>query len=321
MTYAPILRNLPEELRLTMLELVEAVEENVRAQLAVRREDFDALHTTLREVADVQYDTVERVDRLESALVRLAEAQERTEQRVEELAQAQSRTERRVEGLVEAQSRTEQRMEELAEAQSRTEQRMEELAEAQKRSEGRMERLETALAELAEAQQQTQEALKLLLKRADRMEPRADDAYGQFLELRYRDKASGYFGRLLRKARAIHINEIEDDLEPYLSEEELDDLRLADILIYGRPKLRPDVERVWLVVEVSAVIDRNDVERAQRRAAAMRKAGYLAVAAVAGAESTVGAGEAASTAKVLFVQNGSQRNWESALELALNAAV
>lgn len=300
MSYAPILRNLPEELRFTMLELIEAVEENMRDQLAVRREDFDALHATVREVADVQYRTIGQVDRLETAIVRLTEAQERTEERVEELAEAQKRSEGRLDRL------------EVA---------VMELVEAQKRSEGRLDRLEVAVTELIEAQKQTQAVLQVLIKRVDWIEPRTDRAIGHLLELSYRGKASSYFGRLLRRARAVDINEIEDDLETRLSEDELDDLRLADILVYGRPKQRPDVEGVWLVVEVSAVVDRNDVERAQRRAAVLRKAGYPAVATVAGEERTEGAQEAARSAAVLFLQNGSQQNWEEALVVALGSAV
>ena len=48
-----------------------------------------------------------RLDRLEEALARLAEAQARTEARVEALAQAQARTEAAVEALAQAQTRTE----------------------------------------------------------------------------------------------------------------------------------------------------------------------------------------------------------------------
>jgi len=62
-----------------------------------------------------------RLDRLEEALARLAEAQARTEARVEALAQAQARTEARVEALAQAQARTEAAVEALAQAQTRTE--------------------------------------------------------------------------------------------------------------------------------------------------------------------------------------------------------
>jgi len=77
----------------------------------------------------------------------LAEAQQRTEQRVEQLAEAQQRTEQRVEQLAEAQQRTEQRVEQLAEAQQRTEQRVEQLAEAQQRTEEALQLLARGLSE------------------------------------------------------------------------------------------------------------------------------------------------------------------------------
>jgi hypothetical protein len=48
-----------------------------------------------------------RINRLEEALIELAQAQARTEARVGELAQAQARTEARVEQLAQAQARTE----------------------------------------------------------------------------------------------------------------------------------------------------------------------------------------------------------------------
>lgn len=62
-----------------------------------------------------------RIDRLEDALARLAEAQARTEERVERLEEAHIRLTERIDRLAEAQVRTEQRLEALAQAQARTE--------------------------------------------------------------------------------------------------------------------------------------------------------------------------------------------------------
>jgi hypothetical protein len=122
-------------------------------------------------LAEAQRRTEQRVEQLAEAQQRteqrveqLAEAQQRTEQRVEQLAEAQQRTEQRVEQLAEAQQRTEQRVEQLAEAQQRTEQRVEQLAEAQQRTEQRVEQLAEEQRKLAEAQQKTEHALQLLAR-------------------------------------------------------------------------------------------------------------------------------------------------------------
>ena len=109
-------------------EIINLIEERLK-ELYVTRSDFRALQRVMKE---------------------LAEAQKRTEQRVEELAEAQKRTEQRIDSLT-------QRMEELAEAQKRTEQRVEELTEAQKRTEQRMDSLTQALT-------QTQLELKQLVE-------------------------------------------------------------------------------------------------------------------------------------------------------------
>jgi len=152
------------------LTLIREVEEKTKF-ITVARSDFDELRAVVKELAEAQKRTEQRV-------TELAEAQTRTEQRLDslsvsmdELAQAQKRTEQRVTELAEAQTRTEQRldsltirMDELAQAQMRTEQRldslsvsMDELAQAQKRTEQRV-------MELAEAQKRTEETLTDLLK-------------------------------------------------------------------------------------------------------------------------------------------------------------
>ena len=106
--------------------------------------------SVLNEVVDFHNELVKASDftELKSIVKDLAQAQGRTEERVEELAQAQGRTEERVEQLAQAQLRTEDRVgrleaavERLAEAQGRTEERVEELAQAQQRTEVALQRL------------------------------------------------------------------------------------------------------------------------------------------------------------------------------------
>ena len=70
-----------------------------------------------------------RVDRLEAALIRLAEAQVRSEERFVRLEEAQARTEARLEQLAAAQARTETRVEQLAAAQEHTELAVQALAQ------------------------------------------------------------------------------------------------------------------------------------------------------------------------------------------------
>jgi hypothetical protein len=142
------IESFPEELRVPLARLIDAL----RAELSVQRSDFEELKAVVRELAEAQRRTEERVGSLEAAVERLAEAQRRTEERVGELAQAQKRTEERVgsleaavERLAEAQSRTDERLERLEAA-------VERLAEAQLRTDERVGRLETAVERLAEAQ-------------------------------------------------------------------------------------------------------------------------------------------------------------------------
>ncbi len=291
MSYVAHVQELPQEWQVPLLKVLEAFESKIHADLAVRRKDFDALRAVVRDLAEAQKHTEQRVGRLEVALAELAESQKRTEQRVEELAEAQKRTERRVEELAEAQKRTEQRVEELAEAQKRTERRVEELAEAQRE-------MMAAIKTLTDVQ---------------------STLVGDRVERRYRERAFGYFGPVLRRAQSVSLGELEPQLEQHLSDREMDDLRWLDVLVRGKARRHPDEPEVWLAVEVSATVDSNDVERARRRAELLRKAGYLAMPVAAGERVLEGAKASAAEHHVFLLQDGQHYFWEEALAAALAA--
>jgi hypothetical protein len=215
-------------------------------------------------------------------------------------------------------------VEELAAAQARTEQRVEELAAAQARTEQRVERLEATVERLIEAQARTEERLQRLEAVVEKLvvtmaylEVRVADLTGWQLEYRYQQRAMAYFGRLLRRVRVLSLQELEETLEPRLSEEEWEDLLELDLLVSGQPRHRPEVPPVWLAVEVSATVDQHDVERAQRRAAALRRAGYRTIPTVAGKEVADEAEEAIRAGHLLVVQDGRTQFWEEALAAAL----
>jgi hypothetical protein len=140
---------------------------------------------------------------------------------------------------------------------------------------------------------------------------------GYFLEDRYASKAYAYFGRWLRRIQ-IELpfsldKTIEGQLEARLSHEELMDVLQLDILIRGQSRHQPDAPELWLALEVSAVIDRDDVERAERRAALLRKAGYAAIPGVAGGGVTKGATEALQDKPIVLILDGRSQGWEEAL--------
>ena len=127
---------------------------------------------------------------------------------------------------------------------------------------------------------------------------------GKELERTYREKAPAYFGRLLRKVKVVDLNRLRDELESQLSEEELHDVLLTDLIVKGRPQDREQDGDLYLAVEVSAVVDRHDVERAQRRAALLQKAGFSAIPVAAGYELTEGAEQQARKQRVALIMDG-----------------
>jgi len=246
---------------------------------------------------------------------------------VRELADAQRRTEERVGRLEERVGRLEAVVEELVQAQRRTEEEIRALAEAQRRTEERVSRLEAVVEELAEAQRRTEERvsrheelLQALLESHRRLVEVVGDLKGRMLELTYRDRATSYFGPLLRRMKVVDPYELEETLRAHLSEGEFRDVLRLDLLVCGQPRVRPEMGELWLAVEISSVVDRGDVKRAEQRATALRRAGYRVVPVVAGERLTQGAEEESRERRVVIVRDGQVHFWEEALNVWVEGA-
>ena len=260
--------------------------------------------TGFARLADAQSRTEAKVSELAEGQSRLTEAQSRLEGRVSELAEAQSRTEAKVSELAEAQSRTEAKVSELAEAQSRTEAKVSELAEGQSRLTEAQSRLEGRVSELAEAQSRTETkvselavALGSLTNTVERLSIRTDAVVGRTFELQFRDRLSSYLGRFLRRSKLLRNDEVLDAIESVLDSEECDEVLRVDAIASGLVDGVPS----HVVVEVSSTGDTDDVVRAERRAAILRKAGMVAIPVVAC--------EAISRETALFAQARGVRVW------------
>ena len=193
------------------------------------------------------------------------------------------------------------------------------LAEAQKRTEEGLLRLEAAVQELAVALRRNVEALQRLEDQSARMLTDLGDLRGYRLEQKHAQHATAYFGNWIRKVRRILPDGLdsatEDKLEEHLSQPELTDFLLADIVVSGilRKPRTSEKTQVWLVVEVSATIDQGDVERAWRRAGLARQAGFLAIAVVAGEGLTEGATVLAKQKLVVVMLDGRGVGWDDAI--------
>lgn len=280
--------------------------------------DREALLAELRRVFDVQ--TAEALlgvlDKV-AGQVRAAgisrEDFSELKQIVTQLAEAQRKAEVRLAGVEDRLSRLEETVAQLVEAQRKAEIRLAGVEDRLSHVEDRLSRLEGIVAQLVEALRDLADKVAKLTESMDRLTDKVARLDGRVLETTYREKAGAYFGPLLRRLRVVSPHSLEDSLEAILSHEEFRDVLLLDLLISGQPRHRPQMSEVWLAVEVSVVVDAEDVARAQRRAALLRRAGYRAIPAVAGESITQGAEAEAGLHKVAVLQDGRSLLWEEAL--------
>ena len=233
-SYVQIVQRLPQEWQMTMVELVEAVERQLREQLAVRREDIEALSAEVRKLAQAQ-------KRTEVQVGALAEAQARTEEELRQYREASearfARIEAALDRLTEAQARTEERVTRLEDAVARLEEAVARLLEAQARTEERVTRLEAALERLAAAQEQMARQLGALsnLLGAD-LEVDAEEVLAHVM------RQKGY-----RPVGPPYPMEVDGEID-------------VAVLLES-----PEGTPIWALIEVKARLRKGDVERWSKR--------------------------------------------------------
>jgi hypothetical protein len=265
-----------------------ALEERLTRELSAVWEAINALRAEVAELRQEVRSVAERQERMEKRLDQIEQRQERMEKRQEQMEQRMERMEKRQERMEQRQERMEQRLERMEERQDRMEQR-------QDRMERRLQRLETDVGHLK----------------------------GTVKEITYRTNFLGYFGFWVLSAEDPWRRlweKIEEALqEGMLTQDELTDLRSADLLWLGvlrRGKFAG--QEVLIVAEFSWTVQREDVERALRRASLARKAGFWSLPLVAGTEWESAELKNEAIAKgVVCVENGrvDPLDWDTILTL------
>ncbi|MGC9023166.1 MAG: hypothetical protein ACP5J5_08615, partial [Dissulfurimicrobium sp.] len=128
------------------------------------------------------------------------------------------------------------------------------------------------------------------------------DLQGSDLERRVREKAPAYLGKIIRRCRTLTHDKLAELLDDAVDAHKITaemraDAVLADVVVIGR--LFEGMQRdVVLAVEVSKVVDVEDVRRAGRRAAIIGKAmGVDGIGVAFGKSCTEGARAAADEQK------------------------
>ncbi len=247
-----------EGLKATVQDLaqsVQALTQSVAALIQAQQQRDEALAAFRAEV--------------DRRFAELAEAQRRTE---EALAAHRAETDRRFAELAEAQRR---HYEEFAAHRAETDRRFAELAEAQRRH---YEEFAAHRQEFLEYRAETDRRFAELATAIQALAQRVDNLSGQVRgwvhEDRYRTRPRRYRRLLLdphilsTEAREALLRQAE--AAGRLTPEEAAELEDADVLVQGRS--RATGGEAFLVVEVSAKVDTDDVERAVERAEILRKA-------------------------------------------------
>ena len=185
------------------------------------------------------------------------------------------------------------------------------------------EELRASVAELRETMEGLAEAVERLIEwqvlaeqRFQRIEDRLGQLIGWRLEEEYAKHAYAYFGTHLRKIRRADLEEIFEKATRKLSITEVKDLSRADLILQGQLRFA-DQREVYLVMEVSATLDVNDVTRASRRADLLSRAGFPCIPVVGGEKMAAAVEDSARELNVAIALDGGLTGWEAAFQKRL----
>jgi cell division protein FtsB len=183
------------------------------------------------------------------------------------------------------------------------------LAEAQRRTEQQVAQLTQQVAQLTQQVTQIVEAQRRTERQIVRLQDDVGELKGVVLEQRYRNRAFAYFSRLVRHMHTVTDDELVALLEEavvrgVLSEDGMDEIGRADVVVRGQRRESQSPDEVYLVVEVSWGVGPGDVERAVRRAALLSQTGLHTIPVVAGERITDEAAELARAMRVWQVLDG-----------------
>jgi hypothetical protein len=204
---------------------------------------------------------------LRVAMTALAEQQKLTSAEVHDLAEQQKLTSASLRELEQQQKLTSAEVRDLAEQQKLTSASVRDLAEQQKLT-------SAEVRDLAEQQKLTNAEVRDLADTVRTLHIRTDKTAGWALEWVVGNRLPAYVGRQIKRCRVVGPMDLIESLEDRpamreLSAEDLDQLRRADLIATGTI----DGDTIYLVGEVSFTADNDDVLRAARRAAVLRKIG------------------------------------------------
>ena len=186
--------------------------------------------------------------------------------------------------LAEQQKLTSASLRDLGEQQKLTSAEVRDLAEQQKLTSASVRDLEeqqkltsAEVRDLAEQQKLTSASVRDLADTVRTLHIRTDKTAGWALEWVVGNRLPAYVGRRIKRCRVVGPMDLIESLEDRpaiheLSDEDLDQLRRADLIATGTI----DGDAIYLVGEVSFTADNDDVLRAARRAAVLRKVGERA---------------------------------------------
>ncbi|MCE2393934.1 hypothetical protein J4G02_04980 [Candidatus Poribacteria bacterium] len=201
------------------------------------------------------------------------------------------------------------------------------LAEAQQRAEERLANVEEQLSEIKTAMQHlTEQVAELtrevreLTENQQRIDNTASRLKGESLEWSYRNKIYGHFGYLMRRLKVVDLSTIDEALETTLTSGEFRDVFRLDLLATGQLRESPRGPEVWLAIEISSVVDSNDVDRAWRRASLIRRVSPLVLPVAAGERATAGAETAACDQNVVLMTDGQAQFWDVAVSAWINSS-
>ena len=227
---------------------------------------LEGIEDTLRSIQASIGAIETRLDRLEEGQRRLEEGQQRTEGRLDRLEAGQQRTEERLDRLEAGQQRTETRLDRIEDRQQRTEDRLDRLETTVDRIDTTVNRLDAPVTRIDATVNRLDGTVGNLsgsdfeTKLARRIDPILSQNLGLNRPQIVLSPVQGLAPELIARLQSAAA-------ENLISEQQYIRINQTDIII--RAQRKSDRAWIWIAVEASVSIHRDDIDRARQSADAL----------------------------------------------------
>jgi prefoldin subunit 5 len=259
-------------------------------------------------LTEEEQQTPDRLRQMQEVLQQLLESHRQAIARLDRLEESHQQAIARLDKLEESHQKLWESHQRLWESHQRLEESHQQLWESHRQAIARLDKLEESHQRLIEEVRELRQIVDGLVQWSVKVDDQLSKLRGEVMELKFHQRASAILGYYVRRPKVINVGDVLNKLREAgqtFTQKEWSNLTAIGTMVSAR---HPSTgEQIYIAVEVSCMIYRDDVERISERARMLTERGVPTFPMVAGEGMAPDVADVAERMGVLVLLDGGAR--------------